>query len=567
MVHWFTRERLVGIAMLVALTLLPALSVAGPPAPSHDIDFEPVVPIARPPTDWAFNEYWETGNVGSRDFCMAAQGPYLWLNDEHLGGLRQVGLLDRVIPGHLNFQYIKYLLPEEREKLAPDSPMRKMIESFLAEGWPIHTIFYSRFQGNPPPSAELLEILDDQWIGDGQPETVYRLEPVFHYLKTGERWVGSSMHLWDPAVATDFFSNDLLPRLEGDLPFVRDLDHEWTRPELRRLSDLYCEEFYRPVGRALAWGMYVGNYHLASLPNTVAVGEKGADAFSVARLRGTNRQVGGGKFQVAWRGHEPTEMHAYFDRAWYSIDREEWGIPLPHLWYYVYRPYLAGINYYINEGMPSACMQDIEGDDQMELSALGHIAKDMLDFADRCPDRGVSIAPIALMLDYNRSFPQRGVSYFGYNLANDDADFFNQGVFEALFPEHRHAEDTAGRHRWARSSTSCSPTCPVREPIRRRWRTTRYWWPSAAWSSMRTCRLRSSTTSAAAGRSCSTPRISRLTCRPISPVSNSPERPSPAAMSRARWMVAKPVRPRISCTAPRSRPPSPSSAMPTAGPS
>ena len=114
--------------------------------------------------------------------------------------LRQVGLLDRVIPGHINFSYIKYFLPEERAKRAPDDCMRRMVELFLDNGWPFQTIFYHRFRGNPPPSPELLEIFGDQWFGDGQPETVYRLEPVFHYLKTGKRWVGSSMYLWTPEV-------------------------------------------------------------------------------------------------------------------------------------------------------------------------------------------------------------------------------------------------------------------------------------------------------------------------------------------------------------------------------
>lgn len=415
----------------------------------EQVEFPEQIPLVPPADAWDFNEYWHTRQIGPRDFYMAGQGPYLWLTDEGMAQLRQVGLLDRMIPGHLNFQYIKYLMAEEREKLNPDAPLRRTIESFLQNGWPIHTIFYCRFQGNPSPSERLLEALGDQWIGDGQPETVYRLEPVFHYLKTGERWVGSSMYLWDPEKAKLFFANDLLPRLEKELPFVRDLGHDWTRRELRRLSDLYCEEFYRPIRRPVAWGMYVGNYHLAALPETVCVAEKGADAFCAARLRGMNRQSGGNKFQFVWRGHEPTEMYAYINRAWYTTRGDEWGMPLPHIWYYLYRPYLIGANYYVNEGIPGSCIQDIEGDGQMELSTLGHILKDMLDFVDRHPERGVVVAPIALLLDHSRMVPRRGVSYFGYNLPNDDADFFNEGIFETLFPEHRHAQDAGGYSRTA----------------------------------------------------------------------------------------------------------------------
>jgi len=421
--------------------LCVATASAGEPAPAHELELPAIEPLVPPPGEWEFNEYWALGQVGPRDFYMAAQGPYLWFKEESVNALKQVGLWGRIIPGHTNFSYIKNYLPEEREKLPEDSGMRMMIEEMLDNEYPIHTIFYHRFHGNPPPSEELLEIIGDRWIGDGQPETVYRLEPVFHYLKTGERWVGSSMGHWDPEAAKEFFANDLVPRLEAEFPFLHDLDHEWTRPELRRLSDIYCEEFYRPVGRTLVWGMYVGNYHLASLDSTVAVGEKGADAFAAARMRGMNRQFGGGKLQVCWRGHEPTEMWSYHERAWYEQSREvPWGLPLPHVWYYLYRPYLIGASYYVNEGIPGSCMQDIEDDGQTELSTLGYILKDMLDFVDRHPERGTIVSPVALMLDYDRSVPRRGVSYFGYNLPNDAADFYNQGVLETLFPEHRHAE-------------------------------------------------------------------------------------------------------------------------------
>ena len=428
------------IVVSAASALLSVSMVgAGTPAPAHALELPERLPITPAADEWGFNDYWQTRQIGPRDFYPTAQGPYHWLNNESLARLRQVGLHGRIVPGHINFSYIKYFLPEEREKLAPDAPMRRMVEEILANGWPIHTIFYHRFRGNPPPSGQLLEIFGEQWIGDGQSETVYRLEPVFHYLKTGKRWVGSSMYLWDPEVAVEFFKTDLLPRLEEQLPFIRDLAHSWTRPELRTLSDLYCEEFYRPVQRPVAWGMYVGCYHLASLPDTRCVAEKGADAFSAARLRGMNRQFGGNKFQFVWRGHEPTEMYGYFNRAFYTTRGDEWGLPLPHIWYYLYRPYLIGANCYVNEGIPSSCIQDIEGDEQLELSTIGYIYRDMLDFVDRHPVRGVVYAPIALMLDYNRGFGSNGTTYPGYNLRNDDADFFNSGVFEAVFPGHRHA--------------------------------------------------------------------------------------------------------------------------------
>ena len=41
------------------------------------------------------------------------------------------------------------------------------------------------------------------------------------------------------------------------------------------------------------------------------------------------------------------------------------------------------------------------------------------------------------------------MSYFGYNLPNDDADFFNEGLLRYLFPEHRHALGVGGYSRTA----------------------------------------------------------------------------------------------------------------------
>ena len=132
-------------------------------------------------------------------------------------------------------------------------------------------------------------------------------------------------------------------------------------------------------------------------------------------------------------------MYAYIRRAWYTTRGDEWGLPLPHIWYYLYRPYLIGANYYINEGIPGSCIQDVEGDGQFELSTLGYIYKDLLDFVDRHPDRGIVYTPVALMLDHNRAFGGRGTTYAGYNLPNDDADYFNQGLLGTVFPGHRHA--------------------------------------------------------------------------------------------------------------------------------
>jgi hypothetical protein len=435
------KERIAHFCIVViSLTVLVcATSVAkentSPAKVSEYERFDPLIPVGN---EYTFNEYWLGRKIGPKDFYMADQGPYLRIREEGVEKLKQVGLYDRTIPGHINYSFIKYFLPDQRRKMT-SLPQKRMIERIIENKWPIHTLFYCRLGGNPPPSDRLLDIINDQWIGDGQPETVYRLEPVFHYLKTAKRWNGSSMYLWDETQAANFFEHELLPELEKPLPFIRDLDHNWTRPELRTLSDIYCEKFYEPVKRPIAYGMYVGNYHLATLKDTVAIAEKGSDSLSNARAKGMMCQAGGNKFYFIWGSQGPIQMYGYFTRAWNSIRGDAWGIPLPLVNYYIFRPFLIGANQYMNETMPLSCIQDLEGDGQYELSTLGHIVKDMLDYADRHPDRGVTYTPVGLMIDYNRAFGNfKGTTYFGYNIENDDADYMNAALIEMLFPQPDH---------------------------------------------------------------------------------------------------------------------------------
>ena len=400
-----------------------------------------VAPLLPPSDEYTLGEYWAPGRVGDRDFYFADQGPYQRMKAESMAALRQVGLLDRMIPGHWNYDINKFA-PDTCRELA--GMWKELVESYLQNRWPLHTIQYCTAKGNPPPTEAAVKALGDLWIGDTMPEApIYRLEPVFHYIKTGKKWQGSSMGYVDDASLIAFFRDRLMPRLDRALPFYRDPDHQWTRRELRKLCDLYCEEFLHKVGKGIAWGMFMSPYHVASLPNTTTGAEKGADAFRNARARGLMRQSGGNKFYFTWRGHEPTERYGYFDRGWYSIKREEWGYPLPHLQYYIFRPYLVGANYSVIEGMPGSLYQDIEGDGQHELSTLGHIAKAMLDYVDRHPDRGVPYAPVGLLMEYSRAWPSiyhtGGSTYSSYRLPYDDDDHMNHGILcDLLFPEHRH---------------------------------------------------------------------------------------------------------------------------------
>ncbi len=382
---------------------------------------------------WSFNAYWRPNIKVPKDFYMADHGPYMRITKEGVAKLKQTGLYERFIPGHINSDLVQYFLPEQRGRLN-NIYIKKMIERILQNQWPVHTLFYCRFQGNPPPTERFIDIIGDQWIGDGQPETVYRLEPVFHFLKTGRRWNGSSMYLWDETLAEAFFEDELIPRLKNELPFVQNIQHKWTRSELRRLSDLYCEEFCRPTKRPIAWGMYVGSYHMASMPNVVTVAEKGCDPLNSARSRGMQRQFKGNEYSMVWQGHSPIEKYCYPTNAKFLINRDHWGVPLPLLRYYIWRPYLTGAHYYTNETLPSGCIQDVEGDEQYELSTIGHVVKDMLDFTDRHPQRGIIYSPIGLMLDYSRALSAFGKSY-SRKIINDDADDMTACILNALFPE------------------------------------------------------------------------------------------------------------------------------------
>lgn len=397
-----------------------------------------VSPIIGRPESWNFNNYWQPRIIGPKAFYMADYGLYMRLSPQDSEKLRQVGLSDLLIPGFVDSRFQKFLLKANRSKA--DNHIRELFNQIIDEGWPIYTASLSRTQGNPPVSADIAAEVNEQWIGDGMPETIYRLEPVLNYLRSGGFWSGSSMEQWKKEVFLTFLQQELVPALEKKLPFVREPTHKWTRPELRTLCDIYTEEFIKPVKRPIVFGMMLSSYYLASKEQVLTVAEKAVNSFSCARARGLMRQFGGNKFFLIWLGHEPIEKYGYFEDASFTERGDQWGLPLPHIWYYIYRPYLVGANYYVNEKIPIICIQDIEDDKQYECSTIGHIVKDMMNFVERHPDRGIVYSPVALLLDYNREFSKNGTTYLGYNLPNDDADYMNASLVELLFPEHRHVE-------------------------------------------------------------------------------------------------------------------------------
>ncbi len=366
--------------------------------------------------------------TGGCDFRMAALGPWTHIDAEGARALRQMGLHDRILPGSLR---LAAFAADSKE-----SPVfRNLAREYLRNGWPFPSVEYVIFQGRPLQQPETPDVAR-LYLGDGQPEQTYRLEPVFHFIRTEKKWNGSSMHLWKDECAVAFFRDRLVPRLRTELPFYADAGHAWTHGELRRLCDLYVDTFWE--GRTpIAWGMYLSPWHLAARPGVTTIGEKGTTPFHMARGRGLMRQGGGDKVLFTWQGHEPTERYYSTKSAWYSTRGDNWG--MPWLRYYIFRSYLCGANYATIESLPGGCYDDVEGDGQYEPTPMGLEVRSLLDFAARHPDRGVPFAPIALLLDEDREIGVTGATYMGYNLPYDDADQMNHGIVrDLLFPEHRH---------------------------------------------------------------------------------------------------------------------------------
>ena len=109
----------------------------------------PTVPLVAPSDEYQLGEYWVPGRVGNRDFYFAEQGPYQRMKDESVTALQQVGLINRLIPGHWNYDINKFA-PETRRELT--GVWKRLVESYLQNRWPVHTIQYCTAKGNPAPT-------------------------------------------------------------------------------------------------------------------------------------------------------------------------------------------------------------------------------------------------------------------------------------------------------------------------------------------------------------------------------------------------------------------------------
>ncbi len=406
-------------------------------------------PLIKQGNTFPLGQNWTQRKIGSKDFYLAEQGNYIRMKPAKAWRYYETGIFPTMIPGHWRLQEFTpgaKLLPWQKTE----------VNDFLTKQWPLFSINYQRMFGNEAPSKATLARVNDIWIGDGQPEEpIYRLEPVFHFLKTGKKWVGSSMYLWKDKYALNYLKNELKPLLNKELLGSDKANYQWNRKKLKKLKDLYCLSYLAVNARPICWTMYLAPYAIAATrPEVVTVASKGADAYLLALARGVIRQSGGNKFLLSWRGHEPTEQFTYQQRDFYNKpSRENWGYPLPHLKYYIFRPYLAGVNYYMNEGFPGSLIYDLEDNNTFRLTPVGRITKDLIKYTKRVPQRGTIYTPVALVQGWYRGVNERD---YGGKISFDTADWMNYALIrDLLFQEHR---DT-------RNSGSYSVTAPYGEII------------------------------------------------------------------------------------------------------
>ena len=409
-----------------------------------DAVFSEYTPIISPIGIYSLGEYWTPYRYpDGHDFYWAEMGNYVRISAQRVKKYYQTGILNRTVPGHWGIEKFD---PALFDSLSPS--VQQCVRDYLDNKWPLHTHLYNITHGNPLPSKAAFDAVKDIWIGDGSSEApVYRLDFLMEFLHTGEwRMYGSSVRpsMYKPMMK--FLTQQLRPRLDKELPFYADKDHSWTHKELTKLSDIFIAEYTRESGKPIGWGMWLNPWFLIQNPRVTTIAEKGADARKNASARGVNRQSGGGKLYYTWRGHEPTERFGYETKNWQCrISRDGWGYPLSLVRYYMFRPFLIGANYSVIESHPGFWIQDLEDDGYYELSELGRVGMDLLNYADRCPDRGIPYAPVGLLKEYTRYLPPIYVGGAVHRnlLDMDDADFMTAGLLDNLiFPEHRHTKFT-----------------------------------------------------------------------------------------------------------------------------
>ncbi len=394
----------------------------------------PVKAVFNYGKDWETGVYWKTKTIGKRNFYLAESGNYLRVNPKGREMLYQVGLLDRIIPGHWN---LKFFDPAVYAKSSPE--IKKTVDEILCEEIPLPTVNYQMMKGNKGPNQASLKRVGHLWIGDGQPEEpIYRTEPIFYFMSTGKKWQGSSAHIWNNKHSIGYLKDKLMPALRKEIPGCDRPDFKWTREAYKKMCDIYVKTYLEINPRPMGFTMYLSPYMIAAKPKVKTVAAKAGDARNLAEQRGALRQAGGNKFTLNWRGHEPMERFAYIYHPARMNDpnRDCWGYSISHLKPYLYHPYLLGINYVSYETFAKTLISDIENDGRYRLSTLGNEVKKMLDLTEKIKDRGIVYTPVALIRGWDREGCKRQRPYSG-RIMLDDADNMNNALInDLLYPEH-----------------------------------------------------------------------------------------------------------------------------------
>jgi hypothetical protein len=388
----------------------------------------PPRPLLPPAADWPMNDYCQQRKIGAQDFYFAAQGPWSFTGKNY-AALRSLGLDRLLTPGPISLGGFDPSAVKPAEQQA-------LVDLYLKNRWPFLTHEYHAQNAHAHPlSAAAVQAAGDLWLGDGHTEYSYRFEFFLPPL-LGEKtsWVA------DPSFRADYTRKYGLPLVEKALPFFRDQRHAWTVSEYTMLGKLQADVMFREIGlsNAIAWDLNDRNNsfsYLAMQPGNRAVGNKGLTYLSRALCRGAMRQSGGQKTWIMYGPNEPTALlSSHLNTARIG---EENGYPYSHCRIFMYEPYLAGVNYCLNEGFAGTLYTDYERDGFYELSPLGQLFKEVCAFIQRHPDRGTPYVPVALLLDWERTLPdERFGTTFGTYRPMDDCDQMNYGLLcDLLFPQ------------------------------------------------------------------------------------------------------------------------------------
>ncbi len=389
-----------------------------------------VKPLLPPTSRYSMNSYCVQRKIGKRDFYLGARGPYAFTGKEY-EAMKSLGLDKKLSPS--------WLYPWCFRNGADNSDYyQRVVDVLRQQSSPFFSICYHAARENVPAiTAE--DESNDLWLGDGHPEYAYRLEPIFAAIRDEKSsWLPDSHNY-----KRQYLKKHALPLIKEKLPFYQHSDHAWSRHDYYVLSEILQNVTFMETGiqNALPWGMSgVGFYYLASQTGNRAVADKSAKFFNTARCRGVMRQFGGNKSWVCWRGFEPLALMApnmaRGRQHAHGVNVASGGYPYTHNRIYVFEPYLAGVNLYLNEGFATSLYDDVEGDGYYELSPLGHLVQELQDFINRHPDRGITYAPVALLMDWEMTEPTWTGTSYGRFLPFDDCQQMNYGIlFNLLFPE------------------------------------------------------------------------------------------------------------------------------------